>query len=80
MNEYLRLIRDSPYLLQRSFLYNQEVDQMKDEEQNKLYEDSLQSIKELFGDEHEFADEQVKLDEEMYGTQYSPFQDVNEPM
>jgi hypothetical protein len=45
MNEYLRLMRDSPYLLKRSFLYNGEVDQMKDKEKEMLYELALQRVK-----------------------------------
>lgn len=79
MNEYLRLIRDSPFLLKRSFLYNREIDQMKIKEKEMLYELSLQNVKLLFGEDQENSDEKEAQNNE-WAFHFSPMKDLNEPL
>jgi len=88
MNECLRLIRDSPYLLKRSFLYNQEVDQMKDIEKEMIYELSLKRFRNLFGDisegatpseEQESLIEKEQQSDDSYCPSFSPFKDLTDP-
>jgi hypothetical protein len=79
MNEYLRLIRDSPFLLKRSFLYNREIDQMKDKEKEMMYELSLKNVKTLFGEEQELSDDKEAQNEECT-INFSPMKDLNEPL
>ena len=78
MNEYLRLIRDSPYLLKRSFLYNREVDQMKDKEQEINYDRSLQSIRGLFGEDQDFTEDKEMQDDTCLFN-FSPSKEYNDP-
>ena len=78
-DKYLWLIRDSPFLLQRSFLYNKEIDQLKDEERNRNYDKALEGVKDLFQDENELEEpdfQQIEIDD----SQFSPMKEFNEPL
>mmetsp|Transcript_35599 Transcript_35599/g.35234 ORF Transcript_35599/g.35234 Transcript_35599/m.35234 type:complete len:214 (+) Transcript_35599:103-744(+) len=74
MQEYLQLIRDSPFLLKRSFLYNREIDQIKDQEQENNYNRAIQSIRNLFGDEESIIAD-MELHEEPAPVSFSPAKD-----
>ena len=78
-NEYLWLIRDSPFLLQRSFLYNKESDQLKAEEKDKIYETALERVKVLFQDENELEEPDFQ-NNEIDESQFSPMKEFNEVM
>jgi hypothetical protein len=89
MNEYLKLIRDSPFLLKRSFLYNQEIDQMKSKEKEMLYDMALQEVRKLFGDpsdeliadeDQELADDKDQQSDDFYSNPFSPLKDFNDPI
>lgn len=54
MNEYIKLLRDSPVLLKRSFLYSQELEKVKEKEKEKYYDLSLQGLKSLFEEDIEY--------------------------
>lgn len=89
MNEYLKLIRDSPFLLKRSFLYNQEIDQMKSKEKEMLYEIALQEVRKLFGDssdelvddeDQELLEDKSPQIDDFYSSPFSPLKDFNDPI
>lgn len=78
-NEYLCLIRDSPFLLQRSFLYNKESDNLKSEEKEETYNNALERVKVLFQDEND-VEEQDFHNNEIEESHFSPMKEFNEGM
>lgn len=73
------MIRDSPYLLKRSFLYNQEIDKLKDQEREQLYNLTLECIKRLFKEDHDIEDLDLQPNE-LDASQVSPMKDFNEQL
>ena len=77
MNECIKLIRDSPFLLKRSFLCSKEHERTKEIEQERDYCFSLQGLKSLFNDEDDMQDSSPAMSD-AHGCKLSPYKSLNE--
>ena len=77
MNECIKLIRDSPFLLKRSFLCSKELERTKEKEDERDYYFSLEGLKSLFNDEEDVQDLSPAVSDRQ-GYKLSPYKSLNE--